>query len=197
MDRSRELRRQGRVAASSVVPLIGLGFLHLLLGGGWFWLGVIFAMLCLLGGIEFVHRKRTVAAVERAADAGKHLWRTFIPITSLRGLTVVPRLARIARVLVPFTVEVVDQALVLTPPAHYRRLGLGTGSILLKDVVRIDRHPLGHLRPDGSISSSAVTAVTLILGAGYPFDLIFDYRVDDFVSLMGQWEPHRGGHGKG
>lgn len=50
MDRSRELRRQGRVAAWSVVPLIGVGLLHLLLGGGWFWLAAVLAVLCLIAG---------------------------------------------------------------------------------------------------------------------------------------------------
>lgn len=196
MDRITELRRQGRTTAWSMAPLMCLGLLHLLLlGGGWLWLAAILVPPCLVAGTEAVHRRRTVAAVERAADAGRLLWRASIPIGSLEGLTAVPRLVRIARILVPLTVEIVDQTLVLSPPLRYRRRGLASGSIPVADIRRIDRHPLGHLRPDGSISSSVVTAVTLTLGAGYPFDLIFDYRVDDFVHAMGHRAPRGGRQG--
>lgn len=171
------------------MPLIGLALMHLLFGDGWLWLAWIPVLLCFLAITEFVHRKRTAAIAARAAKAGRHIWRASIPTGSLGVLTRVPTLVRIARDLVPLDAEIAGQALILSPPRRYRRLGLASGSIPAADVRHIDHYPLGHVRPDGSISSSPVTAVRLTLRAAHAFDLIFDFGADNFVSALGHLAP--------
>jgi hypothetical protein len=97
----------------------------------------------------------------------------------------VPKYLRIWRDLIPVEVEVTDQAMVLEPPRRYRRLGVAQVTLPWAEVDGLSATPLGHVRPDGSLSTRSVTGIEVNRKQGAPIDLAFDVDTDPFLSLVG------------
>jgi len=180
-----QLRGQGWLAAFSVLPLILVAGYHLVIGGNITLLLVVTAAVVCFGLMLDVGRRRWYAAVRQpTALGGRHVWRASITTESLNGLSTLPRAVYLLRDLVPLTVEINPNALVMSPPRRYARIGVAKQRIALTDIRRCDRQDLGHVRPDGSLSTTSVVAVTVILKRGDSFDLVFDVGGKDFPGAL-------------
>jgi hypothetical protein len=179
------LRRDGRRALLTVVPLLVAGGYHVAVGGS-----VLLPLLVVLTVavglvLDVSHGRRVDAEHRQAAEDGRQLWRASVTSWSLHGMAPVPRYLRIWRDLIPVEVEVTNQAMILTPPPRYRRLGVAQVTLLWPDVEGLSVTPLGHLRPDGSLSTRSVTGVEVNRRHGASINLAFDVGADPFLSLVG------------
>jgi|SRR5665647_2593154 len=183
--RREPLRGQGRLAAFSVLPLLLAGGYHLVMGGNTILLLVVSAaVVCFVLMLDVGRRRWYVAVRQRNALGGRHVWRASITTESLNGLSTLPRAVIFLRDLVPVTVEINPSALVMSPPRRYARIGVAKQRIALMDIRRSVRQELGHVRPDGSLSTNSVVGVTVTLKRGDSFDLVFDVGGVDFLGAL-------------
>ena len=179
------MQGQGRRAVLMLAPLLLAGVYHLVVGGSVVVVVVAVAVVFFGVGLDVSHRRRVEVLHQQAVAMGRQVWRASITTDSLLGLTPVSGLLRIFRDLIPVEVEVDQRFLTLTPPHRYRRAGVTAQQISWAEVDRLDRQPLGHVRPDGSLSTQSVIGVTVKRKRGEAVDLVFDAGGIDFLNVVG------------
>lgn len=181
--RGGELRRQGRRAAPALLPLLGAGVYHLFRGGSVVLYVAAVGAVAVAVLVDVGRHRRDVAVHEREATVGRHVWPASITTDSLQQLASLPRVLFLWDV-IPIYVEVDDESLVMTPPRRYRWVKVGEQRVPLGDIRRLYRHVLGHVRPDGTLSTRSVLAISVVLKRGSSFDLVFDVGGNDFRGAL-------------
>lgn len=156
----------------AALPLLFAGGYHLDVGGSGLLLVAVFLTVAVGVALDVSHGRRVDREHREAAAQGLHVWRASVTSESLLGRTRVPALVRLSRDLVPVQVEVTESGLVLRPPGRYRRLGVSEQSFAWSQVRTVQTSPLGHLRPDGTLSVRDVTGISVTFHQGGQVDLV-------------------------
>lgn len=174
----------------AALPLLAAAVFHLVRGDlGWWGWGVVAAVGATAAFTDVVARRRRARRHAEGAVAGREVWRGAVPTGDFGGFQ--PGVSRILllRDLVPADIELLDSALAVIPARRFQRLGIRPIALPWPAVRLVQSEELGHLRPDGTLSTGRSRAVVVTTAEHGRLHLIVDDA--DALTLLSRIGWHR------
>ena len=149
---------------------------------GW---GIAVVVVALLVGLDVGSRRWRTRRHRALRAGGRNVWRATVPLEVFLRFQERGSWLSWVRDVVPADVELDDNGVHIRPVPRYASRGFSALDIGWQQVHDIGSEDLGHVRPDGSLTTKRAYAVQITTHQSLPIRVVLDEPPNELLSRAG------------